>query len=104
MIGIYYIGGMRMIHRRWETEELGRNSDKDLKPNYTVHPGGEVDINPVSGTTDQRVNLTLLGMYNLTHDWLKVQPRLDETERAQLIDLISTYGKKTYNPRTKEWE
>lgn len=40
----------------------------------------------------------------MTKDWLDSNHMLSEEERATLIDLLAKRGKKTYNPRTKEWE
>ncbi|QHA36874.1 hypothetical protein D5E69_14320 [Rossellomorea marisflavi] len=92
-----------MPSKHWEQGELGTHSYAQ-DPFYSIHDNGKVDINPDTGTSQSKIELTVNGMYRMTKDWLDSNHMLSEEERATLIDLLAKRGKKTYNPRTKEWE
>ncbi|WP_085521401.1 hypothetical protein [Tuberibacillus sp. Marseille-P3662] len=87
----------------WTNDELS-NYNKAERAHYDVGMNGKTDISPVIGTADYRIGLSVKGMFRLTKDWLSSGHQLSTEERAELIDLIATRGKKVYNPKTKEWE
>jgi hypothetical protein len=86
----------------WKQSELGTHSYAE-SPFYTIHMNGKVDINPKQGKSDNKIELQVNGMFAMVKDWLSSGHQLDENKRAELIDLLATYGKKVYNPNTKTW-
>jgi hypothetical protein len=89
--------------KHWRGMELGTHSYSD-KPHYRVHMNGKVDINAQTGTAENKIELRVNGMYRMVKDWLGSGHMLSDDDRAALIDLIATKGKRIYNPKTKEWE
>lgn len=92
-----------MKTHHWNNSETGTHCYAE-SPFYSIHMNGKVDINPNQGTSDNKIELHVAGMYQLVKDWLDSGHQLTEVERANLIDSIAIRGKKIYNTVTKEWE
>lgn len=58
------------MSKHWVSEDFGTHSYAD-KPHYRVHMNGKVDINPQTGTSDNKIELTVNGMYKLVYEWLE---------------------------------
>jgi hypothetical protein len=92
-----------MVSKHWTNDELGTHNYAS-EPHYNVHINGKVDINPETGKADHKIELHVAGMYRMVKDWLGENHMLSDNDRATLIDLIASKGKRLYNPRTKQWE
>lgn len=91
------------MSEKWVSGELGTHSYAD-DPHYSVHMNGKVDINPQTGTSENKIELTVNGMYKLVYDWLKSGHQLDDKKRAELISLIAYKNNSYYNTNSKVWE
>ena len=91
------------MSKHWVSGDLGTHSYAD-NPHYDVHMNGKVDINPQTGNSDNKIELTVDGMYKMVYDWLKSGHQLNDEKRTQLIEIIAYKNNSYYNTNTKEWE
>jgi len=91
------------MSNHWVSGDLGTHSYAD-KPHYDVHMNGKVEINPQTGTAENKIELTVNGMYKLVYEWLESGHQLDDEKRSELINLIAYKNTSYYNTITKVWE